>query len=148
MKKLFMTVLMAIGFFAIAQAQAADAIYTGTFSDKAVGGYDTVSYFTEGKPVKGKSEHSTKWKDAKWLFASAENLAKFKDEPEKYAPQYGGYCAWAVTQGSLVEGDPNYWAIDNGKLYLNYNQSVQDKWFANRANFITQADEKFPSLIK
>jgi YHS domain-containing protein len=78
---------------------APDAIYTGTFSNVALSGYDTVGYFTQGKPVLGSAKFKTVYKGAEFHFASAANLAKFKANPAAYAPQYGGYCAWAVSQG-------------------------------------------------
>lgn len=150
MKRLY-TLFAALVFLVaapFATAQAFDQVYTSTFSSKAISGYDTVAYFTEGKPVKGSSKFSTEWRGAKWQFASAENLALFKADPEKYAPQYGGYCAWAVSQGTEAPGDPDNWAIDNGKLYLNYNANVQKRWNADRANFIKDADAKWPTLVK
>ena len=127
---------------------AGDPIYTGTFNNKAAGGFDVVSYFQgEGNPVKGSKEFKTEWKGAQWFFSSKENLDTFKKEPEKYAPQYGGYCAWAAAQGNLAKGDPKVYHIENGKLYLNYNKSIKKKWFPERASFIEKADEVFPTLI-
>lgn len=124
-----------------------DPIYTGTFSNTAVGGFDPVAYFTDGKPVEGKKEFSTKWMGADWRFASAENLAKFQAAPEKYAPQYGGYCAWAVSQGYTASGDPKYWAVVDGKLYLNYDAKVQKTWDADRPGFIARADGNWPKVL-
>ena len=129
------------------QAYAKDAVYTSLFSSEAVSGYDTVAYFTESKAVKGQDSFSTEWNGATWLFSSAENLEKFKNNPEKYAPQYGGYCAWAVANGSLASSDPKQWHIENGKLYLNYNKDIKEKWLPDRATLIPQADSKFSTLI-
>jgi YHS domain-containing protein len=140
--------LAILTFFIAPAAHAEEPIYTGLFSNVAVGGYDTVSYFTVGKPVKGQSEFSTDWKGAKWNFSSAENLETFKANPEKYAPQYGGYCAWAVADGSLAKGSPKQWNIENGKLYLNINKKIKQQWLADKTNFIQTADQNFPSLIK
>lgn len=128
-------------------AKAGAPIYTGIFSNTAVSGYDTVSYFSPGGPVEGKSDFSTKWKGATWKFANASNLEKFKANPEKYAPQYGGYCAYAVAQDTLAYGDPKQWHIKDGKLYLNLSSSIKKKWLANRDEFIVQADQKFSGLI-
>lgn len=128
---------------------AADAISTGFLSNKAVSGYDTVAYFTENHPVKGSSQYKTKYQGADWYFSSQENLDLFLAEPEKYAPQYGGYCAWAVSaKGDFAPSDPEKWAIVDDKLYLNYNQSVKEKWDADRALHIQQADKNWPNLIK
>jgi YHS domain-containing protein len=145
---ILMALLAVMTIFAAPAANAADPIYTSTFSNIAVGGYDTVSYFSGQGPVKGKSEFSTNWQGAKWNFASAQNLASFKSNPEKYAPQYGGYCAWAASQGSLAKGNPQQWHIENGKLYLNVNKKIKQTWLADKTNFITKADQKFPALIQ
>lgn len=134
--------------FTVSPAIAADKIYTGTFSNTAIGGYDTVSYFPSQEPVKGKAEFSTEWNGATWRFASAENLEKFKADPTKYAPQYGGYCAWAVAQGSLAKGNPNQWHIEDDKLYLNINSDIKQKWLTNKNKFIIDANQQFPSLVK
>ena len=144
----FALTLMVVSVAGLSPAQAKDEIYTGTFSSEAVDGYDTVAYFTEGKPVEGKDEFSYEYKGAEWLFSSAENLAKFKANPEKYAPQYGGYCAYAVSQGGTASGDPEVWAIHNGKLYLNYSKSVQKRWDVDRDGFIAKANANWPSVLK
>lgn len=128
-------------------AAAEPPIYTGTFDNLAVQGYDPVAYFTDGKPVKGTKEFETEYKGATFRFASAANLAKFKADPEAYAPQYGGYCAWAVSQGYTAKGDARNWKIVDGKLYLNYNTSVQKKWEADIPGFIEAADTHWPDLV-
>jgi YHS domain-containing protein len=104
---------------------AAEApVYTGILNNVAVSGYDPVAYFTDGKPVKGNAKFATNYKGAEFRFASANHLAAFKANPAKYAPQYGGYCAWAVSQGYTASADPSVWKIVGGKLYLNYNQEI------------------------
>ncbi len=112
----------------------------------AIHGYDTIAYFTENKPVKGNSEHTFEWKGAKWQFASAENLDKFKSNPEKYTPQYGGFCAYAIADGT-VDIDPQAWKIVDGKLYLNYSKDVQKKWEADQANYIKKGDEMWKKEV-
>lgn len=129
-----------------AQAREAD-VYTGLFSSLAVGGYDTVAYFKVNRPVQGKAEFSTEYKGATWRFSSAENLAAFKANPTAYAPQYGGYCAWAVSQNYTASGDPNYWKIVGGKLYLNYDKSVQEMWEKDIPGFISKADKNWPGVL-
>jgi len=121
-------------------------IYTSAFDDIAVQGHDPVAYFKEGKPVKGAKEFSTTWKGAEFRFASAANRDAFKKNPDAYAPQYGGYCAWAVSQGYTAKGDAKYWKIVEGKLYLNYNSSVQKKWEGDIPAFISSADTKWPGI--
>jgi YHS domain-containing protein len=129
-----------------AHARAAE-IYTGTFSSLAVGGYDVVAYFTDGRPVKGTAEFETQWKNATWRFASADHLAKFKAQPDAYAPQFGGYCAWAIAQNYTASGDPTVWKIVNGKLYLNYDRSVQQKWEQDIPGFIASANKNWPAAL-
>lgn len=128
-------------------ALALDPVYTGFFSDKAIKGYDTVAYFTENKPVKGSTDYSFEYKGATWLFASQENLELFKDSPEKYEPQYGGYCAYAVSQNTTASIKPELFTIYDGKLYLNYNQSINDKWLKQKVSFIEDADKNWPGLL-
>jgi len=123
-------------------------VYTGLLSNTGAGGYDTVSYFESGQPTKGSSEYTTQYQGATWRFANAENLARFKENPERFAPVYGGYCAWAVSQGDLAKGDPKHWSIRDGRLYLNYNQSVQDQWLEDPDGFIRQADANWPTVLE
>lgn len=135
--------------FAAPSAHAAKEIYTGTFSKKALSGYDTVAYFTQGKPVKGSESFKTEYKGAEWQFSSQANLDAFKANPEKYAPQYGGYCAYAVGKyNDLVSADPEAWKIVNGKLYLNYDKDIQAEWVANQSEYITKGNANWPGLIK
>lgn len=128
-------------------ALAANNIYTGWFSNKAVSGYDAVAYFTENKPVRGSARFKYEYKGAEWYFSSEEHLNMFKERPEKYMPQYGGFCAWAVaTKKSRAAGDPNFWKIVDGKLYLNYDQAVQNKWLEDIPKFIKAADKNWPEM--
>ena len=120
----------------------------GGRSDTAILGYDPVAYFTDGKPLKGADAFSTDWMGAKWRFASQSHLDLFKSNPEKYAPQYGGYCAYGVSQDNLVSIEPDKFKILDGKLYLNYNADIQAKWLKDPAGFIKQADAKFQALLK
>jgi hypothetical protein len=122
-------------------------IYTSLFSKVAVGGYDTVAYFTDGKPIKGDPSFTTNHQGAEWRFASAANRMRFIADPEKYAPQYGGYCAWAVSQGSTASGDPLRWRIVSDKLYLNYDEAVQKKWDASPQDFIQKANNNWPKVL-
>lgn len=129
-------------------AKAAEPIYTGIFSSTAVSGYDTVAYFTQNKPVKGSDEFTTEYMGATWKFSSKENLELFKANPTKYAPQYGGYCAYAVANETTASGDPKSWDIVDGKLYLNYSKSVQELWQDDKANYIDQANKNWPEVLK
>ncbi len=128
-----------------ASALAIDPIYTSR--DKAIKGYDTVAYFTEGKPVKGSKDFTYEYRGAEWRFSSAENLATFKANPEKYAPQFGGYCAYAVSQNTIASIKPELWAIVDGKLYLNYSNGVQKKWDKDREGYIKAAHENWKGIL-
>ncbi|OEF30026.1 YHS domain-containing (seleno)protein [Vibrio rumoiensis] len=149
-KYLTLTLLLATQALFSTQALAAsDPIYTGYFSSKALEGYDSVAYFTEGKPVKGNKAFKTTYQGADWLFSSQEHLDLFTGDPEKYAPQYGGYCAWALgSEKQLAPGDPLQWTVYNGKLYVNYDKSVKEKWLPNKDTFIKSADAQWPAILK
>ena len=118
----------------------------GLLGSSAVRGYDVVAYFTEGKPVEGKSDYTHEWSNTTWRFASAAHRDLFAANPEKYAPQYGGWCAWAVSQGYTASIDPAAWRIVDGKLYLNYSKSVQSQWAQNIPGFIAKGDTNWPRL--
>ncbi len=144
LKMIFVSLIL----FTASAAQAkTDPVYTGLFSSLAVGGYDVVAYFEEGKPVKGDRDFSVEYKGAEWRFKSAANLAAFNAAPLDFAPQYGGYCAWAVSQGYTAKGDPDNWRIVDGKLYLNYNDDVQATWATDIPGFIKAADSNWPALL-
>ena len=105
-----------------------------------------VAYFTAGKAVEGDSGFSHKWNGSEWHFAIAENRDMFAAAPEKYAPQYGGYCAYAVSQGYTASVDPKAWTIVEDKLYLNYSKSVQSTWEKDIPGYITAADGHWPKV--
>jgi len=114
----------------------------------ALKGYDAVAYFNEGRAVEGSDQFTHEWNGAKWRFASAENRDSFVSRPERYAPQYGGYCAWAVGHGYTAKGDPEAWKIVEGKLYLNYSKDVKAKWEQDIPGFIAKGDENWPGFLK
>lgn len=127
---------------------AAEPVNKTLLGGLAVDGYDSVAYFTEGKPVEGKKEFSHQWQGATWRFASAANRDLFVAAPEKYAPQFGGYCAWAVSQGYTYDSDPEAWSIVDGKLYLNYNKKVQTQWSEDKAGNIAKGNANWPAVLK
>ena len=134
---------------AAAPAHAAeDLIYTGLFSNNAVGGYDTVAYHTQGAPVRGSREFETEWNGATWRFSSQANLELFLADPDAYAPQYGGYCAWAMAQGQTAKGDPEVWRIVDGALYLNFDRNVQARWEQDIPGYIERADANYPAILE
>jgi YHS domain-containing protein len=150
----FVLALGTLALFASTAVFAAPPVNTlksgffGGRTDTAILGYDTVAYFTAGKPVKGQDGLTHEWMGAKWKFASQTNLDLFKVSPEKYAPQYGGYCAYGVSQDALVSVEPDKFKVIDGKLYLNYDADVQEKWLKDPAGFIKTADAKFQALLK
>ncbi len=141
MKKILFGLSLFISASAIAQQHE---IYVT--DNTAINGFDAVAYFTEGKPVKGIGEITVFYKDVNWLFSSKENAELFKSNPEKYAPQYGGYCAFGCSRGYKAKTDPDAWTIVDGKLYLNYNMAVRDTWNKDAKKYINKADENWLNI--
>lgn len=112
----------------------------------AVHGYDPVAYFTQARPVQGSAEHSLVHGGATYRFANAENLKTFKASPEKYVPAYGGYCAFGVSVGAKFDGDPRYWKIVDGKLYLNLNENIQKMWLKDVPGNIDKAEKTWTKI--
>ena len=117
-------------------------------SGLVIRGYDPVAYFTEQKPVKGSGQFRYSWMGATWLFTSAVNRDQFAFNPTQYAPQYGGYCSYAVSKGRTTSIDPEAWRIVDGKLYLNYSRAVQQTWATDVPGNIQKADQNWPALHK
>ena len=112
-------------------------------------GYDVVGYFTAGKAIPGTERYVTEYGGVKWQFSSAENLAIFKSDPAKYAPQFGGFCAWGASVGKLFDVDPvNGWQIVDGKLYLNFNADINATFGTDPQSFISKANRNWTSLNK
>ena len=143
LRKIFLLAALGISI----SVNALEPTYTALFSSNAIKGYDTVAYFTEGAPVKGTKQFSTEYQQATWWFASQQNLDLFLQSPEQYAPQYGGYCAYAVSQNTTASTEPELFTIVDGKLYLNYSEKINQQWSANKARFILDADNNWPSLL-
>jgi YHS domain-containing protein len=139
MKAILVTFLLALAFSVQAQNNVDS-------SGLALKGYDPVAYFSEGKPVPGKPEFTARHEGATYRFASAANRDAFAAAPGKYAPQYGGYCAFGMASGYKAPIEPDAWTIVDGKLYLNYNQSVRSRWSADIPGFIRKAEANWPSV--
>jgi YHS domain-containing protein len=113
----------------------------------AIRGADPVAYFTQGRAVIGNAKYEHQWKGAIWRFSSDQNRRLFAQNPGRYAPQYGGYCAQAVSEGNLAKTDPEAWKIVNGKLYLNYDKTVQAQWLQDVPGHIAKADRNWDSVL-
>jgi hypothetical protein len=113
----------------------------------AIQGYDAVAYFTGNAAVKGSPSFTHAWNGVRWQFASAANRDAFAREPERYAPAFGGYCAYGVSRGYTVDIDPEAYAVVDGTLYLNYSKSVQRTWNQDRAGYIEKARQQWAKLL-
>lgn len=125
-------------------AQAIDPYFST--AEGAIRGYDPVAYFTEQKPVKGDPRYSVAWQGSEWRFSNEANMEAFRAAPEKYAPQFGGYCAFGVSQGYAPATDPTAYSIVDGKLYLNYNHAVSKKWQQDTSGYISLGSRNWPGL--
>ena len=126
----------------VAASAAPDAVYTNWRDNIAAEGYDVVTFFS-GKPQQGKLEFTTRYEGADWFFYNQANKDLFLTNPDLFAPQYGGYCAWAVSKGKLAPGNPDYWHVEDGRLFFNYNARIKRRWQKKRASFIKSADKRW-----
>lgn len=133
-------VLMTLG--VLVSFSACTTLRTPTFADDmgAIRGYDPVAYHLQGMPVKGDQAYALNYNDSVWLFSSEENRDRFRNDPERYAPQYGGFCAYAMSNGLVVSTDPDAWTIVDEKLYLNYSLGVRRTWLKDVPGRVTRAD--------
>ena len=125
---------------------AAGSFVSGARDGVAIQGYDAVAYFTQTSAVRGTANFAHEWAGTVWFFSSAENREAFAAQPEKYAPQYGGHCALSVANGKSARGSGEAWHVESGKLYLNYDQSVQARWQRNRYRNISEGDRWWPGI--
>lgn len=137
--------LAALALLVLSTSALAGSTVYGADKGPALGGFDAVAYFTDGTPKEGDERFTHEWNGATWRFASAENRDRFRAEPERYAPQYGGYCAFAMSGGSFSPGDARRWRIVDGKLYLNANRFAQGLWEANIPKRVLDADGHWPT---
>jgi YHS domain-containing protein len=142
------TALVAMLLLGLAPAWAAKSPVNMDSDGIALQGYDAVAYHSQGMPVKGRAEFDTEWNGARWRFASAGNRDAFARSPEKYAPQYGGYCAFAVSQGYTAGIDPAAWSVVNGRLYLNFSRRVQERWSKDIPGHIERGDRNWPGVLQ
>jgi YHS domain-containing protein len=125
---------------------AADIDMSVDDNDLAIKGYDPVAYFTDAGAVQGDPQFSATYKNAIYHFASSKNRDQFKANPQTFAPQYGGYCAFGVAMGKKFETDPQAWKIEDGKLYLNLDKTVQQRWLEDTQGFIQDANTNWTSI--
>lgn len=114
----------------------------------AVDGTDVVAYFTQNRPVPGAPDITHAWQGVTWQFSSTANRDAFAANPERYAPQFGGFCAYAVSEGYTASTTPEAWKIVDGKLYLNYSRRIQRRWERNIPGRIATGNANWPSLLK
>lgn len=136
---------------AVAIAALGANAWAGEFFEKdgaALRGYDPVAYFKDNKPVKGSAEHKVEYKGSTFHFASQANRDAFTADPAKYAPQYGGFCAFGMSSGYKAATDPGAFTVVDGKLYLNYNRDVQKQWSTDIPGFVTKADKNWPAVSR
>lgn len=143
MRYVVSTLLLFVTFTSKAQELSGKAFTT---KNGAIDGYDVVAYFTDAKPVKGKKQYALKWNDAIWYFASAEHQALFKANPSRYAPQFGGFCAYGVSRGYKVKIEADAWEIFEGRLYLNYDLDVQQKWRKDKVGYVKKANANWAEI--
>ena len=124
-------------------AKSGIAAYNVDSDTVAIHGYDTVAYFTEDRAVKGSGEFEHVWEDARWHFASAANRDLFTANPDRYAPQYGGYCALGIAAGEFAHVDPEAWTIVDGKLYLNKSKKLMEVWRESTATHLWISDHNW-----
>ena len=114
---------------------------------RALKGYDPVAYHLERRPVQGTQDFAYEWKGAEWWFSSAENRDRFIADPDRWAPQFGGYCAWGIAKDRVVGINPTIFRIFDDKLYLNLNMKVHKEWLGKHGSFIARANNKWPEIL-
>ncbi|WP_409432499.1 YHS domain-containing (seleno)protein [Litorimonas sp. RW-G-Af-16] len=146
-RALFFALTLTVSPLAVTSAHAEEPeIYTSWRNNLAVQGYDVMSFYA-GTPQLGKAEFKTEYAGAEWQFVNQGNLDLFQMNPEMFIPEYGGYCAWAVAKGKLAKGSPDYYYVEDGKLYLNFNGRIKRRWDKNRDGFVALADAKWPAIL-
>jgi len=146
----FLVIALFAGFVARAAAESQKSAVPPVNTAKGVGvkGYDPVAYFTIGRPTVGVAQYVYRWMGVTYQFASAQDRDKFKADPEKYLPQYGGYCAYAMSINQIADIDPSRWAIVNNRLYLNNNYLSFHLWSLDKNGHIALADHYWPLYPK
>lgn len=146
LKRIFTSILGAgLLLTPLVASAATDAVYTSWRNNIAADGYDVVTFFS-GKPQQGKAEFTAQYEGAEWVFFSQANKDLFLTNPELFAPQYGGHCAWAIAKGKVAPGKPDHWFVEDGRLFFNYNARIKRRWEKKRATYIQSADKYWLEL--
>lgn len=146
LKTILKSTAFSVALLASSASFAADIDINANSNDVAIQGYDPVAYFTEAAPTKGSAQYTATYKNAIYQFSSEQNRDLFRADPSKYAPQYGGFCAFGVTKGRKFDTDPMAWRVVDGKLYLNLNKDVQKLWVEDIPGYITNANDTWPTI--
>jgi YHS domain-containing protein len=148
LQKASFVILVSISFVLLLAGFGGNAFGGQAMGEVAIKGYDTVAYFKDGKALKGSDSFTFPWHGMTWHFSSKENRDLFAGSPGKYAPQYDGWCAWAMTESRKAVTDPEVWKIVNGKLYLNCSKEAYEKWSKDIPGNIKKADSIWPTLSR
>lgn len=143
-----LSMAVAVLFLSLPGLARADAAMFSSRAGVAIGGYDPVAFFEHGAAEPGRRGHAVMWKGVVWRFASARNQARFEANPRAYAPAFGGYCAFAMSQGMLADGNPKLWAIVDGELFLLNNPEAKGDWATRRGELIAQARLHWPVILR
>ncbi|MBO6716799.1 MAG: tat pathway signal sequence domain protein [Rhizobiaceae bacterium] len=145
----FLFVLAAVAVMSVTPAIAGKpAVYTGVIDGVGAGGFDVVAYQTEEAAVPGDETITASHDGITYRFASEANRAAFEADPARYAPQFGGYCAWAVSRGYTAHGDPEAWSVVDERLYLNYSKGVRSQWVRDVSGNIAKGEANWPTVLE
>jgi YHS domain-containing protein len=145
MKRFLVAVVL---FTALSGIAAAKELHNLTRDGVAIQGYDPVAFFTDNRPVKGSAQFQSQYDGAKYYFASAEHKAAFDKEPGKYEPQFGGYCAYGASQGHPAPVKIEAWQIVNGRLLMQYDLDIKDKFNKDQQGNLRKADQNWPGIVE
>ncbi|MBE1282708.1 MAG: YHS domain protein [Rhodobacteraceae bacterium] len=145
LKSVFLAALTALA-LPVAKGHAETHVYSEN-AGFAINGYDTVTYFTHGDPQRGNPDFAVMWKGVTWLFVSDRNRESFESNPRAYAPQFGGYCSYAVSNGYLMKSDPLSWEIVDGQLYLTFSPDIHDMWVDEHVEHIERGRGNWPAVL-
>jgi len=145
MKKLIVALML---FSALSPIASAKDLLNLDGNGVAIQGYDPVAFFTDNRPVKGNPQFQSEYRSAKYFFVSAEHKATFDREPAKYEPQFGGYCAYGASTGRKAPIKIEAWQIVNGRLLMQYDLDIKDKFNQDQLGNLQKADQKWPGLVE